>query len=220
MVIGFIETCPPGSNRINELVNLKGLTTILDVMAPMKTVQIRKHGNNWISEETLCMMKQRDYFQKTASETNCKNTWKQYKLLRNKINNKLKFEEKMYQKRKLQQCNGNSLRSWKTMNNILNWHSSGAPNRLFYNGKLITKSQEIGDCQNDFFINKINEIKEELPSSGRDPLKTLKSVMKNRKCTMKLSSVHPDEVLKIISSNSPSFGFDRIDTYIIKLVKN
>ena len=87
-----IYLCEDVNTALNILTN--ELNKILDVMAPMKTVQIRKHRNNWSSQETLCMMKQRDYLQKTASETNCKNTWKQYKLLRNKINNKLKFEEK------------------------------------------------------------------------------------------------------------------------------
>ena len=39
---------------------------------------------------------------------------------------------------------------------------------------------------------------------------------------MKLSAVHPDEVLKIINelSNSSAFGMDEIDTYIIKLIRD
>ena len=45
--------------------------------------------------------------------------------------------------------------------------------------------------------------------------------MENRTCTFSLTSVHPDEVDKIVSnlSNSSSFGLDMVDTYIIKLIK-
>ena len=45
--------------------------------------------------------------------------------------------------------------------------------------------------------------------------------MANRTCSYISSSVHPDEVLQAISglSNSSSFGLDKIDSYIIKLVR-
>ena len=37
-----------------------------------------------------------------------------------------------------------------------------------------------------------------------------------------LTTVHPDEIMEIISrlSNSSSFGLDNIDSYVIKLIKN
>ena len=61
------------------------LTDILDTMAPLKTIQIRKHRNTWISEDTLEMMQMRDNLQRVASENNCRDTWKQYTILRNKL---------------------------------------------------------------------------------------------------------------------------------------
>ena len=98
----------------------------------------------------------------------CYETWKQYKILRNKINNRLKYEEKYFQRKKLQECNNSSLKSWKTMKNILNWHSSGAPNRLFYYGKIRTKSQDKADKIHILLI-KFNRLKWNLPPQ----LKTL-----------------------------------------------
>ena len=46
--------------------------------------------------------------------------------------------------------------------------------------------------------------------------------MKNRKCSLKLKSVHPDQVLKIITNlkSSSSCGLDSIDSRIIKLPKH
>ena len=45
--------------------------------------------------------------------------------------------------------------------------------------------------------------------------------MVGRKCSFRLTSVHPDQVANIISnlSNTTAFGLDQIDTSIIKLVK-
>ena len=42
------------------------LTGILDKMAPLKTIQIRKNYNPFISKETLKMMRERDKLQKIA----------------------------------------------------------------------------------------------------------------------------------------------------------
>ena len=108
------------------------------------------------------------------------------------------------------------------MKSILNWHSSGAPSKLFYNGQLYTKSQEIADTQNDYFINKIKEIRAENMMNATDPLSHLRTQMSDRSCSMKFNSLHPQEVHDIISnlSNSAAFGLDNIDTYILKLLKD
>ena len=98
------------------------------------------------------MMKERNELQKIASESNSKEDWKQYKKIRNVINNRLKYEERMYQRNKLTQFSGDSKNTWKTMKSILNWKHSGAPSKLFYKGEIKTKSEEIANCQNSYFI--------------------------------------------------------------------
>ena len=54
-----------------------------------------------------------------------------------------------------------------------------------------------------------------------DPLLKLQALMEGRQCSFSLSMVHPKDVDSIISSlnNTTAFGFDMIDTYIIKLIK-
>ena len=74
------------------------VTSILDVMAPFKTIQIRKNNCSWLSGKTKDRMKKRDEYQRIASITQDKSDWKQYKVLRSRINNTLKYEEKMWQK--------------------------------------------------------------------------------------------------------------------------
>ena len=197
------------------------ITFILDAMAPMRTVQVRKKYAPWLSTTTLDLMKERDRVQKLASETGDRDVWKTYKNIRNTINNRLKFEEINWQKMKLDACGEDSAKVWKSVKGILNWNSSGSPSQLFYNGSLVSKPQDVAEAQNNFFLDKITLIRENLPPPTSDPLAVLKSMMVGRSCSFSFSAVHPDEVGKIISGlkNTTSFGLDQIDTYIIKLAK-
>ena len=133
-------------NTAVELLSSK-ITFILDTMA-MKTIQIRTRYAPWLSKYTIRLMKERDQQQKTASETKKREDWLKFKALRNQINNRLKYEEKSWEKAKLEECDGNPSKTWKSVKDILNWKSSGSPNQLFYQGQLISKPQELADAQN------------------------------------------------------------------------
>ena len=102
-------------------------------MAPMRNIQIRKNYNSWISKDTLELMKERHNLQNIAGTSDDKDSWLKFKKVRNTVNNRLKYEENLWKKNRLLQCSTNSKKSWKTMKSILNWHSSGAPSRLFHN---------------------------------------------------------------------------------------
>ena len=196
------------------------LLYFLDEVAPMKTTQVRTRYAPWLSKKTIEMIKERDNLQREASDNNDKEAWKKFKTLRNNINNRLKFEERKWQKVKLDECGENSSKIWKNVKGILKWKNSGSPNQLFYNGKLLSKPQELADAQNEFFLSKIDIIRRNLPPPSCDPLQTLKKIMNGRTCNFSLSPAHPEEVKKVVKnlSNSSSFGLDLLDTSIIKLV--
>ena len=209
---------------VDEAVHLlsNNLKNVLDQLAPMRTIQVRTKYNPFITKDTLEMMKNRDHLLKIASETKSQTDWKNYKLLRNKVNNRLKYEENKGRRDAMEECGDNSAKVWKKVKCILNWNSSGSPSQLFYKGAIRTKSQDIADCQNEYFIDKVAKIINEMPNPVSDPLCKLKSLMAKRTCSFDLAPVYPDRVDKIICSlnNSTSFGMDEIDTSTIKLVKN
>ena len=84
---------------------------------------------------------------------------------------------------------------------------------------MISKPSEVADCQNQFFVNKVQSIRDNLPTQVSDPLSKLRYLMRDRTSTFHLKPVHPDTVEHILSSlkNSKSCGMDTIDTYILKL---
>jgi hypothetical protein len=194
------------------------LTFILDTMAPMRTVQIRKKYAPWLSNTTLDLMKERDMLKKNASETLDMEDWKKFKHIRNQVNNRLKYEESNWQRIKIDSCVEDSSKVCQSVKGILNWNSSGSPSQLFHNGSLLSKPPDVADAQNQFFLDKISMIREN-PTS--DPLAVLRSLMVGRTCSFSFAAVHPDEVGKIVSGlkNSKSFGLDQIDNFIIKLIK-
>ena len=106
------------------------------------------------------------------------------------------------------------------MKTWLNWSNSGPPTKLFHNGKLIGSPADIAGTMNSFFLEKVADLRQNIPESNSDPLARLKEVMEDRQCTFSCSPVTQEEVMKVIKSlkNSKSTGIDHIDTFVIKLV--
>ena len=102
----------------------------------------------------------------------------------------------------------------------LNWVSSASPNKLHHEGKIVTSPAKLAEIMNNFFVSKIEKIRQNIPAPIEDPLKTLKYIMKNKDSKLTLKCVHPDTVKEIIMGlkNSKASGIDNIDTYIIKLI--
>ena len=78
---------------------------------------------------------------KMAADSQINEDWCNYKQVRNQLNNRMKYEEKQWQRNRLKECKHDSSSTWKVSKSILNWASSGTPSKLFHNGKLWHKPQ-------------------------------------------------------------------------------
>ena len=200
----------------------ESLTVILDKMAPIKTIQVRKKYCKWLSNQTKLLQTERNHLQKIAERTNREDDWKNYKAIRNKINNRLKNEKKNWQKSKLQSLDNDPSQIWKKVKGWLGWSSGGPPKKLFHNTKEYNKPRDLAKIMNEFFVDKVKNLRKNLPENPGDPLESVARLMENRKCEFTLEAVHPDCVMKIISKmkTSKTVGIDNIDSYVIKLAKN
>ena len=195
------------------------ITTILDSMAPVRKIQARTRFAPWLSEETKKLMRSRDYAQQRASESKKIEDIKEFKNLRNCVTNRLKKEKRNWKQSKLHECGEDSGKLWRNVLGWLNWKSSGAPTQIFYKGALENKPANIAACMNEYFVDKIEKIVENLPVSNFDPLKSL-LVKKFNLNPFHLKAVHPDKVEKIIAGlkNSKTAGVDFLDTTAIKMI--
>ena len=198
------------------------LTAILDVMAPIKNVQVRTKYAPWMSENTKNKIKERDLAQKKAAQSKSGDDWVKFKTLRNAVNSRLKSEKKQWQEDKLNDFGTDTSTVWKNVKNWLGWSKGGPPTKLMENGNLCSKPRDLARIMNEFFICKVNDLRQKLPESPGNPLNLVKTLMENRKCSFNLKPVHPDDILQIISSlkATKSCGVDNVDSTIIKLVKN
>ena len=80
--------------------NLK-LNGILDRLAPVKTIQVRKNYAPWLSPATKQLMNDRDIAQNRASVTNLTKDWEHYRQLRNQVNKNLKSEKCLWRANEL-----------------------------------------------------------------------------------------------------------------------
>ena len=193
---------------------------ILDKMAPIKTFQTNSKYCPWLTLETKEIIRERNKAQKTLSENKNDENFAKFKNLRNKVTKNLKSDKIMWQKQKLENCNNDPGKLWKNILGWINWCSSGSPTKLYHAGQIVTSPSKLADIMNNFFVDKVAKIRQDLPNPTDDPLRTVKHTMKDRTSEFSLSFVHPDTVRKIILQlkNSKSSGADNIDTYILKLM--
>ena len=121
----------------------------------------------------------------------------------------------------MEQFGNDSSTVWKNVKHWLGWSSGGPPTQLMSEGNIYSKPKDLARIMNDFFVNKVRRLRENLLRNPGDPLALVKRLMGARECRFQFNSVHPDETDKIIANlkNSKSCGSDNIDTYIIKLAR-
>ena len=168
------------------------------------------------------MLKLRDAAQATAARTKDPDDWREYKNLRNSATARMRTEKKSWEKQKLDKSQHSSSTLWKNVKSWLSWGDSGPPSKLFHNGIIINKPARLATIMNDFFINKVRDLRGRIPAAASDPLIKLREVLQDRQCTFTLKAVSPEEVSEIIAGlkNTKSTGMDFIDTWVVKLVSN
>ena len=78
------------------------------------------------------------------------------------------------------------------------------PTKLMEEGLLYTKPKDMARVMNNYFVNKVKNLRDNLVPNPGDPLVLIRRLMANRKCSMTLKCVHPDLVLKVISTMKSS----------------
>ena len=159
-------------------------------------------------------MQDRDRAQVWASSSKKKEDWNSYRVLRNKVTKCLRNEKKSWQKKKMENCSNDSGKLWANVKGWLNWASNSSPSQLFHEGRVESSPLSIASIMNHFYIKKVEEIRANLPEARIDPLEQLRKQMENTELKFKLKPVHPDLILKILTSlrNSKATGFDNVDT--------
>ena len=145
-------------------------------MAPVKKFQTSTKYCPWLTKETRELIKQRNEAQKAMSENKTDDNIKKYRNLRNKVTGNLKKSKVLWQKQKLENSSNDSGKLWKNVLGWLNWISSASPTKLYHEGQIVISPAKLAEIMNNFFVNKIDKIRQNIPATSQDPLKTLKTL--------------------------------------------
>ena len=200
---------------------------VLNVHAPWVRVQQRKTFSPWITVETKEIMKQRDLWKQRAkdlaiiSPVACPaqvDAWNEYKVFRNQVNNRRKYEEQDFKSAKMTEVADSPDLVWKSAKSFMRWKTQGTPNQIKVDGQLITSAKKIAQAMNEFFLNKVKTIREGMTTVAFN-LSKVHDIMLNKKCKMKLKHVSLQTVKKVLKSlsNSRSTGIDELDNFSVKL---
>ena len=185
---------------VNEATNVltEKLTSILDILAPVKTIQVRANYLPGLSEETKQLQEARNKAQEKASSTDDPEDWRMYKSLRNLATAKVREDKKKWEMQKFTREENSSTDIWKTLKCWLGWTGGGPPTQLFCEGRLVSRPSGLAACMNKFFIKKVKDLRLRIPAAKCDPLKYLKESMTGRVCEFKIKPVSLSEVTKLI----------------------
>ena len=196
------------------------LCAVLDKFAPVKTVQIRSNYAPWLNGEVRELIRQRDTAQMIASHSQCQDSWRHYRNMRNITTKSIRNAKKVWESEQLNHFGNSTTGLWRNLKSWMGWKNSGPPSQLFHEGELVSSPHALASTMNSFFIKKVKNLQKRIPPSKDNPLKYLQQAMSTRTCNFKIECVHPDEVLRIVRNlkNSKSTGLDDIDTNTLKLI--
>ena len=209
------------------------LVQVLNVHAPWIIFQQRKDFLPWLTPETVQMMQDRNRLKEElkamvttdgrAASDHQATKWKEFKSLRNQVNNRIRQEEIRYKKSKVADCQGNPSKVWSLAKKNMDWVSPGPPTQLEVETDkkvtLHTKAKDIAHIMNNYFISKIQNILKKLRNLPPD-LTGCKKIMEDRNLAISLKFVNVHKVRKLLSSlkNKTSTSVDQLDNFAVKLV--
>ena len=133
------------------------ITAAINIIAPMKTVQIRNNYAPYLTEQTKGEMKNRDANKKKAHISGEKKDWDEYKILRNKIKKQQKEEKKQWALDKIKPNLKDSKLLWKTIDDITKRGKQQQITNLNINGKKVESKMEMATGLNNFFVEKVKK---------------------------------------------------------------
>ena len=148
--------------------------------------------------------------------------WNEYKQLRNQISNRIKNEEILYKRSKVEDCVDCPSQTWKLAKSFMQWTSSGPPTQLEVEEKnkivLYRKARELAKVMNEFFISKVEKIVEGLPKLPVT-LRGCENLMVGKDISFSTRFVTVQKIRKLLGSlkNKTSTAVDQLDNHAVKV---
>ena len=210
------EQCP---DRAAGLLT-QGLTRVLDLIAPLKTIQTRSNYAPHLSNTTKELIDKIKKAQCRAARTGSQDNLREVKNLRNRVVDGRRRDRKRWEEEKLNSDGRSPAEVWKGVKGVLGWGDSGPPTRLFHNGVFVNTPRGLATTMNKYFWTKVETLRRGIPISYEDPLNRVRESMIGKQCKFQFRKVTVEEIKKAIigMKTSTATGIDWIDSNCLKAV--
>ena len=114
-----ILNCSDANQAAELLVNKMNI--VLDIMAPIRTVQTCSNYVPWLSDDTKKVQKERTLAQELASQTDDPEDWRMFRSLRNQAVASSRSDKSMWERKKLDDQKSSPTEVWSTVKSVLGW---------------------------------------------------------------------------------------------------
>ena len=180
----------------------------------MRIIPIKKDHIPYIDSETRRAMKEnKKQLTDAIFSKGDKIKWRLYRRQRNKIFNSISKKKSAFIKKNLSK----PIDKWKFVKSINSNQAPSTPSYVNLNGYIFQSPKLISNIMNDFYVNKIKDIRSEFSKPPVDPISILEGICPPQKNIFKLPLISPAEAEKLIMTqkNSSSTGYDAISNKIL-----
>merc|ERR1712240_586638 len=151
---------------------MKEYNNIIKIIAPQTKRQVKKNYTPYINKETRQEKQNLHKLHTKAKQTQDANDWKEYKNNKATLNKKINKQKTEYINKKLDQ----SIDRWKTLKEINNTKSFRSPRSITNKDEITSNIKEICNIANNFYINSIRKLRENIPKIMTTPVEILKKI--------------------------------------------
>ena len=202
------------------------VTQVLNKMCPLKLFHIKNYRPDWMTNELIEQIKDRDYFYRKAKSTRDVDDWRIARFLRNRTNSNIRQAKRDFVLDELKQNQNNPKKFWKVIREIIPSDKSDRQSDiLLKDAGIKLDREEVAHYINNYFVNvgKVslsNNVSDDFNSPNSQSLQdaTPESTLSSDLALKQFEELNKIEVLKVIKeiNISKSSGLDNISSFIIK----
>ena len=191
----------------------KLITEALDECAPMTKFKLNTNYKHGLTKETKELIKERDNLRKEIkrSPNEKKTIHERYKKLRNRVTNEIRMDRIRQNGERIARARRED-EVWKVLNEVTK-PKEDKQWTLLEGGKEVENEEKIAEIFNDYFIRKIEDLKDNIDSTQiKDPTEKLKEKVKNKNLHFSMKTVRVKKVREVMAEmrKKKSSGLDGI----------
>lgn len=157
---------------------VSNVTRVLRIHAEHKTIRIREGHESrvWFDETIKLVQRERDRLSKIAKISNNIDDWANYKSKRNSVVKLIKEKKRSYYSFKIDEKKGQPREMWKILKTFYMKKDAFNDSELYFNNKKVYGLNNLARTFNEYFINSIDEIVQNIEPVNRS-MKTFDKII-------------------------------------------